>query len=56
MDPKEVRTHKLTLTVIMPALNEEANISLALRNTLGALDTFGIDSEIIVVKIGRAHV
>lgn len=36
----------------MPALNEEANISLALQNTLGALDTFGIDGEIIAVNDG----
>jgi glycosyltransferase involved in cell wall biosynthesis len=52
MDPKDVRTHKLTLTIIMPALNEEANIFLALQNTLDALDSFGIDSEIIVVNDG----
>ncbi len=45
-------THKLTLTVVMPSLNEEANISMALQNTLDALDTFGIDSEIIVVNDG----
>lgn len=36
----------------MPALNEEANIFLALKNTLSALDTFGIDGEIIVVNDG----
>lgn len=36
----------------MPALNEEANIPLALQNTLGALDTFEIDAEIIVVNDG----
>jgi len=52
MDPKEAHAHALTLTVIMPALNEEANISLALQNTLGALDSLQNDSEIIVVNDG----
>ena len=52
MDPKEIHTHKLTLTVVMPALNEKANISLALQNTLDALDSFAIDGEIIVVNDG----
>lgn len=52
MDQTEVQPHKLSLSVIMPALNEEANITLALQNTLGALDTFKIDAEIIVVNDG----
>ena len=40
------------ITVIMPALNEERNITLAVENTLKALDDYGISGEIIVVNDG----
>lgn len=40
------------LTVVMPALNEEKNIELAIKNTLKALDDFNINGEIIVVNDG----
>jgi len=43
---------RLFLSVIMPALNEERNILSAISNTLGALDHFDIDGEIIVVNDG----
>ncbi|MGP0565529.1 MULTISPECIES: glycosyltransferase family 2 protein [unclassified Nitrospina] len=41
-----------TLSVIMPALNEEAHVALALQNTLDALDHFSIPGEIIAVNDG----
>lgn len=40
------------LTVVMPALNEERNIELAIKNTLKALDDFNIIGEMIVVNDG----
>ncbi len=42
------------LSVIMPALNEEANIANAISNTLDAFDLFKIDGEIIVVNDGSS--
>lgn len=42
------------LSVIMPALNEEKNISLAVNNTLNVLDTFNIKGEIIVINDGSS--
>lgn len=45
---------KRDLTVVMPALNEEKNISAALDNTLSALDDSGIDGEIIVIDDGSS--
>ncbi len=41
-----------TLTVVMPALNEEANITAAMESTLGAFDRLGIQGELIVVNDG----
>ncbi len=43
---------KLTVSVIMPALNEEANIADAIRDTLAGMDEFGVQGEIIVVNDG----
>jgi len=43
---------ELKLTVVMPALNEENNISLAIQNTLDAIDEIQIPAEIIVVNDG----
>lgn len=40
------------LTVVMPALNEEKNILLAIDNTLKAFEEFNILGEIIVVNDG----
>lgn len=42
----------LDVSVIMPALNEEKNILLAIRNSLKALEEFGISGEIIVINDG----
>lgn len=42
------------ITVIMPALNEEKNITPAVENTLKALDDYGISGEIIVVNDGSS--
>lgn len=41
-----------SITVIMPALNEERNITLAIQNTLKAFEDFNIHGEIIVVNDG----
>ena len=40
------------LSVIMPALNEESNISQAIQDTFEAIDFFKIKAEIIVVNDG----
>ncbi len=42
----------LDLSVVMPALNEEKNILLALDNTFKALDDCGIDAEIVAINDG----
>jgi glycosyltransferase involved in cell wall biosynthesis len=41
-----------TLTVVMPALNEEANIAAAMKSTLRSFDHHGITGELIVVNDG----
>lgn len=43
-----------SLSVIMPALNEELNIEKAVNNALNALDDFGIDGEVLVVNDGSS--
>jgi len=40
------------VSIIMPALNEEANIVPAIRNVLAAFDELGINGEIVVVNDG----
>jgi dolichol-phosphate mannosyltransferase len=42
----------IEFSIIMPALNEEKNITLAIRNALEAIDHFGITGEIIVINDG----
>ncbi|MFH0702976.1 MAG: glycosyltransferase family 2 protein [bacterium] len=42
----------LTLSVIMPALNEEKNIELAVNSTICALKKYNINGEIIVINDG----
>lgn len=42
----------MTLSIIIPALNEEKNILLVIHNTLSALKGFAIEGEIIVVNDG----
>jgi glycosyltransferase involved in cell wall biosynthesis len=42
----------LSLSVIMPALNEEDNVLSAIERTLSAFDHLGIHGEIIVVNDG----
>lgn len=42
----------MTLSVIIPALNEEKNILLVIDNTLSAFRRFGISGEIIVINDG----
>jgi glycosyltransferase involved in cell wall biosynthesis len=41
-----------TMSIIMPALNEEANIRDAIGDTLTAFDDFGIAGEIVVINDG----
>jgi glycosyltransferase involved in cell wall biosynthesis len=41
-----------SLTIVMPCLNEEENITAAIRGTLAALDKYGIDGELIVINDG----
>lgn len=41
-----------TLSIIMPALNEEDNIKNAVENSLSALKKYGIDGEVIVINDG----
>jgi glycosyltransferase involved in cell wall biosynthesis len=43
---------KPTISIIVPALNEEKNIQDAISNTLKAFEDFGIKGEIIVVNDG----
>lgn len=45
---------KISLSVIMPALNEEQNIEKAVTNALNGLDDFGIDGEVIVINDGSS--
>jgi glycosyltransferase involved in cell wall biosynthesis len=43
---------KMSLSIIMPALNEENDIRAAVENTLQAFDDFQVEGEIIVVNDG----
>ena len=52
-DPSAAATFPLpTLTVVMPALNEEANIVAAIEATLCAFDHYDITGEVIVINDG----
>jgi len=51
MKPQDV-ARDLTVSVVMPALNEEKNIILAISNAFAAMDDFGIKGEVIVVNDG----
>ena len=42
----------LSLSIVMPALNEEANIFGAINETLQSFDNFNINGEIIVINDG----
>lgn len=44
----------LTLSVVMPALNEERNIDAAIGDTLAALDDLQIEGEIVVINDGSS--
>ena len=43
---------KVSVSIIMPALNEEKNIAASIRNSINALNDFSITAEIIVVNDG----
>lgn len=45
-------TNRPDITLVIPALNEEKNISSAIRKCFAACKRFGIDSEIVVVDDG----
>lgn len=42
----------IEITIIMPTLNEEKNISAAISNTLKALEDYNIRGEVIVINDG----
>lgn len=44
--------YRISLSVIMPALNEEENITGAIKSTLRSFSMFDIDGEIIVINDG----
>lgn len=41
-----------SISIVMPCLNEEANIADSVKNTLIAFDRHGIDGEIIIIDDG----
>lgn len=41
-----------TLSVVMPCLNEQNNVSSAIRRTIAAFDRHGIEGEIVVINDG----
>jgi glycosyltransferase involved in cell wall biosynthesis len=45
-------TEGIEFSIIMPALNEEKNIELAILNSLEAIDHFGIRGELIAINDG----
>jgi len=45
---------KKSLTVVMPALNEESNIVATIQKTLEAFKSFNIDGELIIVNDGSS--
>lgn len=45
---------KLTISILMPALNEEKNIAKAIENTLQALNDYELDGEIICINDGSS--
>ncbi len=51
-DEEDKRMNAMTLSIIMPALNEEENIRAAVESTVKAFDDFGIDGEVIVINDG----
>ncbi|MFH2069933.1 MAG: glycosyltransferase family 2 protein [Elusimicrobiota bacterium] len=48
------KTDSIFLTIIMPALNEEKNISSSIDDTLSAFGEFGIKGEIVVINDGSS--
>ncbi|MFH1222829.1 MAG: glycosyltransferase family 2 protein [Pseudomonadota bacterium] len=46
--------NNISLSVIMPALNEERNIQEAVLSTLSAFNDYGVNGEIIVVNDGSS--
>lgn len=48
----EVCINLPTLSIIMPCLNEEQNVSDAVQSTLSELDRYGINGELIIVNDG----
>jgi dolichol-phosphate mannosyltransferase len=45
---------KLTLSIVMPALNEEDNIGEAVKTSFQSLKKWGIDGEVIVIDDGSS--
>ncbi len=51
---KPPQTPALSLSVVMPALNEERNIDAAIGDTLAALDELQIEGEVVVINDGSS--
>jgi glycosyltransferase involved in cell wall biosynthesis len=47
-----MKSGKITLSVIMPALNEEDNVELAVHSTLSAFEKYNIEGEVLVINDG----
>lgn len=47
-----MESRKITLSVIMPALNEEDNVELAVHSTLSAFEKYNIAGEVVVINDG----
>ena len=47
-------TDSPSITIIMPAFNEQKNIELSISNSLQAIDDFALDGELICVNDGSS--
>jgi dolichol-phosphate mannosyltransferase len=47
-------TDSLSITIVMPAFNEQKNIELSISNSLQAIDDFALDGELICVNDGSS--
>lgn len=51
-EKKVEKRQSLNLSVIMPALNEEESVEMAVRATLSAFEKYGVVGEVLVVNDG----
>jgi glycosyltransferase involved in cell wall biosynthesis len=50
----EPSAYRCSLSVVMPALNEERNVAGAIEDTLATFDRLGLDAEVFVVNDGSS--